>query len=101
MKISERDLRRIIKEELNYLNEDGKSRFGALGDAVTAAFEKLPGLEKLFNKAANSTQVAAVLDAVINQLIDNFEDTTKAEDFIKAAVKKVIEARKAETAKKK
>jgi hypothetical protein len=96
MKISERDLRRIIKEELNYLNEDDTTKIGGLGGKLDAALRKSTTLVDILDKATTAPKAEEVLEPVVNQIADNIKDPTKAEKLIVDAVKLLLLKRKNE-----
>jgi hypothetical protein len=96
MKISERDLRRIIKEELNYLNEDDTTKIGGLGGKLDAALRKSTTLVNILDKATTAPKAEEVLAPVVNQIADNIEDPVEAETLIVNAVKLLLSKRKKE-----
>jgi hypothetical protein len=74
MKISERDLRRIIKEELNFLPEGPpgekfkKSPAKTTADDLIRAFIAKPAFAALTKKITTAAQVIALMQAIFQAL---------------------------------
>jgi hypothetical protein len=74
MKISERDLRRIIKEELNFLPEGPpgekfkKSSAKTTADDFIGAFIAKPAFVALTKKITTSAQAIALMQAILQAL---------------------------------
>lgn len=77
MNISERELRRIIKEEISRINEapvhasTGKDiKGGASVDKVDTMLHKIPGLQNALKAVDTKQELAGLIQAIIKDVIE-------------------------------